>query len=478
MGERGANATPPAPGSREPGSQSSADAPHSKTPVGVGVLPGRKIGRYKLLFPIGAGGMAQVWAARPDSAGLARTVAIKLVLPDFGMDPEYERMFVDEAMVASSIHHPNVCETLELGRDGDLLFMVLEWVAGESLSGLLQKGPGELKPLPDGVAARIVADGCAGLHAAHEAIGPDGQPLGIVHRDVSPPNILISMHGHVKVSDFGIAKARYQLHSKTRTGEIKGKFAYIPPEQILGRGVDRRADIYAMGCVLYCATLGLRPFGSGASALGKIVQSKYMLPSAIRKGYPEALEQIIVRALAPDPNKRFQTADEFRNALEEWLMSRSELVVESEIARIVNERLSPERRTVIEAARNTARALPEALAYRLLSRKDKTSTPTANSQVFSNPLVPGSSSQSFSSPRVPKQRLGTPQPPPYAPPLDQDPDATPTWRPPVKSHDEGTGPSNPQSSPGFDFMEADSTVRDRVGKVILSSRPPKKSGNR
>ena len=220
-----------------------------RDPRGVGVLSGRTVGRYQLILPIGAGGMAQVWAAKPKTGGLARTVAMKLVLPEFGDDPEYGKMFVDEAMVASAVRHPNVCEIHELGRDGDLLFMVLEWIAGDSLTGLLTRGS-EFRPLPDEIAARIASEACAGLHSAHEAIGPDGQPLGIVHRDVSPPNILVSMQGHVKVSDFGIAKARYQLHSKTRTGEIKGKFAYIPPEQILGRGVDRRADIYAMGCVL------------------------------------------------------------------------------------------------------------------------------------------------------------------------------------------------------------------------------------
>jgi serine/threonine protein kinase len=471
MGERGANTNTPSAGSPTGTPASAGGTPSSLSGSGVGVLPGRKIGRYKLLFPIGAGGMAQVWAARPDTAALARTVAIKLVLPDYGADPEYERMFVDEAMVASSIHHPNVCETLELGRDGELLFMVLEWVAGESLSGLLQKAPGELKPLPDGVAVRVVADACAGLHAAHEALGPDGQPLGIVHRDVSPPNILISLHGHVKVSDFGIAKARYQLHSRTRTGEIKGKFAYIPPEQILGRGVDRRADVYAMGCVLYCATLGLRPFGSGASALGKIVQSKYMLPSAIRKGYPPDLEAIIVKAIASDPTKRFQSADEFRNALEEWLMARSELVMENDIAKIVNERLSPERRTVIDAVKNTGRGLPDALAYRLLARKDKTHTPTANSRVFTSPLVPRVRLNSSLTPSVPQHQVAPPTGLP-----EVDPDATPTWRPAPSGPGESSDASSDFTDEDFEYDEADSTVRDRVGKVVFSSRPPAKRG--
>lgn len=347
-------------------------------------LAGKTIGRYRLLYPVAAGGMAQVWTAKPEGGGLARTVAIKLVRPEYAADEEYSRMFIDEAMVASSIHHPNVCEIYELGRDGDLLFMVLEWVAGDSLSGLVQRGA-ELSPLPDHVAARIVADACAGLHAAHEAIGQDGQPLGIVHRDVSPPNILVSMHGHVKVSDFGIAKARHQLHSRTRTGEIKGKFAYIPPEQILGRGVDRRADIYAMGCVLYVASLGLRPFGGGASALGKIVQGKFRLPNELRPDYPEELQAIVVKSLAADPNQRYQTAEEMRLALEQWMLTSSKIATPSDTARIVRERMNPERRRLVEAVMSQGRSLPEALAYQLLSVTDKTDTPTATSGLVVQP---------------------------------------------------------------------------------------------
>jgi len=434
------------------------------------MVPGRIVGRYKLLVPIGAGGMAQVWAARPETAGLARTVAIKLVLPDYAADSEYERMFVDEAMVASAIRHPNVCETLELGRDGDLIFMVLEWIAGESLSGLLQQG-GTLQPMADPIAARIVAEGCAGLHAAHEALGADGEPLGIVHRDVSPPNILISTTGHVKVSDFGIAKARYQLHSKTRTGEIKGKFAYIPPEQILGRGVDRRADVYAMGCVLYIATLGLRPFGGGASALGKIVQGKYLRPTEIRSNYPPGLEAIVLRALASDPAQRFQTADELRIALEQWLMAESEVVMESDVAEVVRKRISKERRMVIDAVMTSGRALPEALARQLLSRNDRTQTPTANSRVF------------IAAPR-PRVRLSSRAPaaaPAPATSIDDDEnERSPTWRPPKKGPGEPTDPGGFHSPDGvpMDFHpEGESTVRNKQ-QVFASSRPPAKNGSK
>jgi len=422
---------------------------------------GQVVGRYRLLVPIGAGGMAQVWAARPESAGLARIVALKLVLPDYAADGEYERMFVDEAMVASAIRHQNVCETFELGRDNDLLFMVLEWIAGESLSGLLQQN-GALHPLPDPIAARIVAEGCAGLHAAHEALGTDGEPLGIVHRDVSPPNILISTTGHVKVSDFGIAKARYQLHSKTRTGEIKGKFAYIPPEQILGRGVDRRADIYAMGCVLYIATLGLRPFGGGASALGKIVQGRYLKPTEIRASYPPGLEAIIVKALSSDPNLRFQTAEEMRMAIEQWLMSVGEVVMESDVANVVRARISKERRMVIDAVTTSGRALPEALARRLLSRNDRTQTPTASSRVFLQA-------------KQPKMRLSSR--PPKPPAGAEVENAMPTWRPPKKGPGEHTDPGGHETEGRvpLDFQpdESESTVRNKQ-MVFASSRPPAK----
>jgi len=336
-----------------------------------------------LLFPIAAGGMAEVWAAKPDGGGFARPVAIKLVLPEFAMDAEYARMFIDEAMVASAIRHPNICETYELGREENLLFMVLEWVAGDSLSGLLRGA--ELNPLPDEIAARVCAEACAGLHAAHEASDADGNPLGVVHRDVSPPNILVSIHGHVKVSDFGIAKAKNQLHARTRTGEIKGKIAYIPPEQVLGQGVDRRADIYAMGCVLYVCTLGLRPFGSGAKALANIVRGSYRKPRDLRPSYPEELERIVSRALAADRQQRYQTADELRFDLEQWLLTLPAPTQSADVARVVRARLSEQRKKMIDILFNAGRAVPETMAKRFLIQNDNTATPTAISGIV---LVP------------------------------------------------------------------------------------------
>lgn len=336
--------------------------------------PQQIVGRYRLLMPLAEGGMAQVWAAKPEKGSLSRTVVIKLVLPKFAADEQYARMFIDEAMVASAVRHPHVCEVQELGRHEDLLFMVLEWVPGDTLNGLVQ---GSRRPLPDGIAARVLADACAGLHAAHEALGPDGLPLNIVHRDISPQNILVSLHGHAKVSDFGIAKARHQLHARTQTGEIKGKFAYIAPEQIRGALVDRRADIYSLGCLLYVATTGQRPFGGGATALGRIVQGKYASPREVREDYPLGLEQIIKKALSPSPDDRYQTAEEMRLAFEAWLQTLDAPVTHSQVAALVAARLSAEKRGVIDALLTTARVVPEALAFRLLPELESSETPTA-----------------------------------------------------------------------------------------------------
>lgn len=350
---------------------------------GLALAPGDLIGRYQLTSLLASGGMGQVWTARPVGTGFARTVALKLMRPEMSSDENYARMFIDEATVASSIHHPNVCETYELGKHGDRLYMAMEWVAGDSLAGLLRQGD-TLVALDPRIAARIIADACAGLHAAHETVGPDGTLLGVVHRDISPPNILVSAQGQSKVSDFGIAKARHQLHERTKTGEVKGKFAYIPPEQLSGGAVDRRADIYAMGCVLYVATLGVRPFGNGADALRKILLNEYRPPRSLRPDYPEGLEAIIVKALAPTPDARFQTAEEMQIALEEWLVSSGKLVTASDVAKCVKERMSPDVRARNEALLSQNRVAPALLMNRLAADYDS-ETPTAGSGLVTAP---------------------------------------------------------------------------------------------
>jgi serine/threonine protein kinase len=212
-----------------------------------------------------------------------------------------------------------------------------------------------------------------------------------------------------------------------------------------------------MGCVLYVATLGLRPFGGGAGALGKIVQGQYLKPTELRPKYPKGLELIIERALMPDPARRFQTAEEMRHALETWLVDASRIVVDSDVARIVRERLSPERKTVIDAVMSTSRTLPESLAYRLLSRGDRTDTPTADSRFFQSPPPPRGT--------LPRQSDG----PTNTQPGDEE--AIPTWRPPFSARVPGDAEVTQMPLSGFGD-EAESTVRDRVPAALLPSSPP------
>ena len=348
---------------------------------GKGLLkPGALVGRYRLLGPLATGGMAQIWAARNDANRFARTLVLKVIRPDYAMDEEYRRMLIDEATAAAAVRHPNVCEVFELGSHNDTLFIAMEWVAGDTLAGLIRRD-GERVPLSFEHSAKVIANACAGLHAAHEALAADGAPLGIVHRDISPQNLLLSMSGEVKLSDFGIAKARDQLHARTRTGNIKGKFAYIPPEQAKGGRIDRRADIYAMGCVLYVASTGLRPFGaSPRAALSKILRGDFKAPSEVSAGYPRELEKIVVKALSLRPEDRFQTSEEFRHTLESWLATRGAFISETELAIEMKKRLSEDSKRQIRALRNAQRFMKEISTYRPKQASEQTDPGTAGAE--------------------------------------------------------------------------------------------------
>src|SRR5579872_6472081 len=194
--------------------------------------PGARLGRYELLLPIAYGGMARVWAARQHGQrGFSKTVAIKTILPHLAHNPEFEKMFLDEARIAAGVHHPNVTEIYDLGEEGRVLYLAMEWVNGDSLVHLLRGMQGKTsQPIEPRIAARIIADACAGLHAAHELTDDDGRLLNVVHRDVSPHNILVSLEGTVKMTDFGVAKALGQTHQETAAGQVKGKVAYMAPE--------------------------------------------------------------------------------------------------------------------------------------------------------------------------------------------------------------------------------------------------------
>jgi len=279
---------------------------------------GRVIGRYVLHDEIASGGMATVHLGRLlGSAGFARTVAVKCLQPGMTKDPEFVSMLLDEAHLASRVRHPNVVQTLDVvSIEGDI-FLVMEYVHGESLARLLQSlaSTGERMPLP--VVVGVMAGMLFGLHAAHEATTEQGEPLGIVHRDVSPQNLLVAADGIARVLDFGVAKAASRLQS-TGDGQLKGKLRYMAPEQLRSRPVDRRSDVFAAAAVLWECLTGRRLFdGPDPGAIvTKILMHDVPAPSKIGAGVPEALDAITLRGLAADPAERFLTAREMAVALE------------------------------------------------------------------------------------------------------------------------------------------------------------------
>lgn len=279
--------------------------------------------------------MGRVWAARQVGSPLQRLVAVKTAISGQSQTAEFQRLFMDEARIASLIHHPHVCGVYELGEERGTLYLVMEWCDGASLRQVMDRLEGGRMDLAIG--ARIVANVAAGLHAAHELEDSDGTKLRVVHRDVSPQNVLISKNGHVKVADFGVAKAQGQLHRPTETGEMKGKLAYMAPEQVTAKDIDHRADIFALGCVLYEITVGRRPFqGEGAlSTLYQLLEQNVAPPTEVLPDYPPELSEIVLKALAKDPDHRFQTAEDLRVALEGWIASTGGKAGEREIAALL-----------------------------------------------------------------------------------------------------------------------------------------------
>jgi eukaryotic-like serine/threonine-protein kinase len=284
------------------------------------LAPGQQLGRYELLAQVARGGMGQVWVARLKGArGFQKLVAIKTLLPELLDDKRVEQMLLEEARIASLIHHPNVVQTTELGEHRGYLYLVMEWVDGESLA-FIQKRAEERAAMPLAIAVNFVAQACRGLHAAHELTSDLGVHLGVVHRDVSPHNVLVTHAGVVKLVDFGIAKAMNQGSSSTAHGEVKGKFAFMAPEQVLSEDVDRRADIFAIGITLYQLTTGQHPFrgqGGRSNVLHAITSDAPAAPPSEHvPGYPPALEAVVLKALEKDPQRRFQDAAALGVALE------------------------------------------------------------------------------------------------------------------------------------------------------------------
>lgn len=279
---------------------------------------GYHLDRYELLVRLGAGGMGEVWAAQlRGTRGFRKLVAVKVLLPHLCGDPEFERLFLEEARIAAQLQHPNVASVIDLGEQDGFLFLVMEWLEGVSLSDLLRvaRDSGGI-PIP--VAVRIIMQACAGLHAAHESRDEHDIPLELVHCDISPQNLMVTFDGATKVLDFGVAKLADATDKADSTGLV-GKRSYVAPEQALGQRFDRRADVYSLGVVLYNLTTGAHPFRrpTAVPPNGEPPRRESALPPRRQwAAYPPDLEAVVLRALREHPSCRYQTANELLLALD------------------------------------------------------------------------------------------------------------------------------------------------------------------
>ncbi len=323
------------------------------------------LGRYELLLPIAQGGMATVWAARQKgSRGFQKTVAVKTMLPSLSEDPQFEQMFLDEAALAAKIHHPNVAEILDLGEEEDILYIVMEWVDGEALSTITKQAKKLNVTIQHHIALKAVSQACLGLHAAHELKDDEGTSLQLVHRDVSPQNILVTYDGIVKLVDFGVAKAMGRAGGETTAGQLKGKVPYMSPEQARGGNIDRRTDIFAMGIVLYKMTTGLHPFlgENDLVTMKNIIGRPVPSPRLKHPQFPVELEQVILKCLQKEPEKRYQTMLELHQAIEKVQVAMGTAVVDDDVGSFVRSLLGDRGQKRRLALRDAVRSLDERAA--------------------------------------------------------------------------------------------------------------------
>ena len=325
-----------------PGHRTGAD-PGGGAGGGVG-----RVGRYELLETIGAGGMAQVYLARATGeAGFTKLVALKVLLPDFASQPQVVEHFLDEARLAAQLYHPNIVQTTDLGHTDGHYFMAMEYIDGTDLLRLINLSQSPRRPVPLSVALGILRGVCAGLQAAHDARQPDGQLLGLVHRDVKSANVFVARTGAVKVGDFGIAKAHHASWvRRTENGLVKGTPGYMAPEQRLGQAIDGRADLYGVGAIAYELLTG-RPVNLDLALLAAKGQDGWphlASIASVRPDVPPELEAAVMRALAFDREDRFPSCAALEQALEAIAVAHPPVAGDKTIARWVDGLLAPEAR--------------------------------------------------------------------------------------------------------------------------------------
>jgi len=310
-----------------------------------GPLTGLRLGRYRLGGRLGAGGTASVYLAVSDGPhNFGRVVALKVIHEHLLGEKAFVDMFLDEANLAVRLNHPNVVHVYDLLQEEGRLVLTMEYLAGQPLSRLVARVRQREERLPYAVVAWIAARALEGLHHAHQLLDERGQSAQVVHRDVSPQNIFITYSGHAKIIDFGIARAAGRLQ-QTELGQVKGKFAYMAPEQALSQQYDHRADIFSLGVTLYEAAVGARLFPEldRVEALHKIVMGEIPDPGTRVSGFPEELRRIILRAIEGDPERRFQSAKEMQEALDAFVEATEQAPVAERLAALMSEQFGAER---------------------------------------------------------------------------------------------------------------------------------------
>jgi serine/threonine-protein kinase len=307
-------------------------------------------GDFELIERVAAGGMGEVFLARQHTiADVERYLAIKRMLPELSRDEEAVQMFLDEARLASRLVHQNVVQIFDLGSSDDRYYLAMEFLEGRDMKRIMGRLSSFRWPLPFAFAAKIVSEAAKGLHYAHELVDNEGLNLKVIHRDISPQNIFVTVHGTIKVLDFGIAKARSQL-VKTRDGIMKGKVAYIAPERIVGQAGDRRVDIFSLGVVLWELTIGKRLFKrtGDVKTLMAIVANEVPRPTQMTAEVPEKLEEIILRCLEPNPDERYPTCRDLQDDLETFMASAGYVVTPRRLGHLISMLFEDEPTTIRE----------------------------------------------------------------------------------------------------------------------------------
>ncbi|MET0386016.1 MAG: serine/threonine-protein kinase [Polyangiales bacterium] len=328
--------------------------------------------RYRVIKRLEAGGMAEVYLGESSSVeGFKKRVAIKRVLPHLAQNENFIQMFLDEARLSARLSHANIVSVFDISARDDTYFLIMEFVDGANLKRILESVHRRRLTFPLPEAIYTCAEACRGLSYAHELHDENGKPLGIVHRDISPPNIMLTKRGEVKVADFGLAKAGTQL-SQTDPGVVKGKFSYLSPEAASGKEVDARADIFSLGIVLWEMLAGRRLFlGETDYATVKLIQQANIPRlSPLNNQVDEAFEEIMLKALAREREQRFQSAHEFGDALTGYLFARQLKVTNFDVARLVNAAISDDSMPVKSDAALIDRLIQEELDHSVALRPD------------------------------------------------------------------------------------------------------------